>query len=144
LLSQDPALTMRASGSVDDLATGFVAKHRESLMPAGQNLLAEPRPVEDLANDDDRGAASIRPGWVAGKLSVCDIRVVLEWAGRQDLVYARGPVPDGQFGGQSSAVRDRCEIDVIHHDLWPIVRMEASGELFAGLEIGLGSVEERS
>ncbi len=66
----------------------------------------------------------------------------LELTGRLDDVDARGGIPGGEFGGEARAVGQSGEIDVVHHDVGPIVRPEAGGQKIAVVEVGFRAVEE--
>src|SRR5262245_25948060 len=98
-------------------------------------------PVDQLANDAQRLAATERLRWIPRELLVGDIGVVLELAHRLDDVDAPTALTGGELGAPDRGVKSCAEVDVVHHSAGLKVRLLPGHQQLAYCEVCLCSVE---
>lgn len=81
---------------------------------------------------------------VTGELLVGHVPVVLESARWLNGVHTRRALACRELRGEPGTIRQRGEIDVVHHYFWPVVRPEACCEELSHSQIGCRAVEERA
>ena len=137
------SIGVHRSQLVDDFGAAIQTACRQPVSPHLEGLGCQSRPVGDLADDPECCPAAIGAGRIAGELFVGDVWIVLELPGRFDDVHPRDSVTGGEFRGEARAVQHRGEVDVVHHDFWPIVGTESGGEMTSEPQFGLCAVIER-
>src|SRR3954454_16573741 len=139
---------LRAGASVDDLAALTRKKYCQPLPPGLQRVWCQPCPFSQLADHPEGLTTAVRTCGIAGELLVGDVGVILKRPRRLNGVHTRCGITlreiCGDLGGQTSAV-DQCgEVDVVHEDLGTVVRGITSRQEFARTQIRDGAVEERA
>ena len=130
--------------SVDDGAALIGSENREPITPRGERFRGQPWPIDDLVENPQRIATAIRTSWIARKLFVGHVGVILKWPRGLDKVNARDVITSRKLSGKPSAINKGREINVVHLNLGPIVRLKTSREELADIEMSFCSVEERT
>src|ERR671937_2015942 len=98
-------------------------------------------PVDKLANDAQRLAATEGLRRIPRELLVGHVRVVLELPGWLDDVDAPAALTAGELGAPDRGVESCAEVDVVHHSASLEVRFAPRDQQIADREVCLRTVQ---
>src|SRR6478672_9080443 len=98
-------------------------------------------PVDELANDAQRFAATEGLRWIPREFLVGDVGVVLELPSGLDDVDAPAAIAGGKFGTPNGGVESCAEVDVVHHSVCFEVRFATRDQQLAHRQVSLRTVQ---